>query len=308
MKRVGIFGVEMNSPRGAVQFVRTGEAVVRGGGVLWVTPQGRFADTRERPLEFKAGLAAVAVRVAEAEGECGVLPLAIEYPFWDERLPEVLLQFGERVRVMRGEDAEAVQARLVGALEAAMEELKAKAMARDAEAFERSWCGGRGGWAGSMRWGNGCKGVRAARSRIVQSIRGRRLPRCASDGDTFLWALRVAAMLGALTPAVLFCLNLRRYRVPAIAGDAALLAVSVLIPARDEAAGIEGAVGAALASVGVAFEVVVMDDGSSDGTGELVAAMAARDGRVRVERAPVLPAGWNGKQHALLGVGGRGAV
>ena len=144
LKRVGIFGVEMNSPRGAVPFVRTGEAVVRGGGVLWVTPQGRFADTRERPLEFKAGLAAVAVRVAEAEGECGVLPLAIEYPFWDERLPEVLLQFGERVRVVRGEDAEAVQARLVGALEAAMEELKAKAMARDAEAFEELVRGTRG--------------------------------------------------------------------------------------------------------------------------------------------------------------------
>ena len=29
-----------------------------------------------------------------------------------------------------------------------------------------------------------------------------------------------------------------------------------------------------------------------------MAAMAARDGRVRMERAPVLPAGWNGKQHA----------
>jgi glycosyltransferase involved in cell wall biosynthesis len=72
----------------------------------------------------------------------------------------------------------------------------------------------------------------------------------------------------------------------------------VLIPARDEAHGIEAAVRSVLASEGVAFEVVVMDDASTDGTGALVAAMAARDARVRLEQAPKLPAGWNGKQHA----------
>jgi len=150
LKRVGIFPVEMGSARGAVQFVRTGEAIVRGGGVLWVTPQGRFADARERPLEFKAGLAALAVRVAEAEGECRVLPLAIEYPFWDERLPEVLLQFAEPVTVGRGEGIAEVQERLVEALGRAMEELKGKAMGRDATAFEELARGtlGMGGFYG----------------------------------------------------------------------------------------------------------------------------------------------------------------
>jgi 1-acyl-sn-glycerol-3-phosphate acyltransferase len=136
LRRVGIFPVEMNAARGAVQFLRTGETIVRGGGVLWVTPQGRFVDARERPLEFKAGLAALAVRVAEVEGACRVLPLAIEYPFWDERLPEVLLHFAEPVSVVRGEKAAAVQGRLIEALDGAMEELKAKALGRDAEAFE----------------------------------------------------------------------------------------------------------------------------------------------------------------------------
>jgi len=115
---------------------------------------------------------------------------------------------------------------------------------------------------------------------------------------TVFYGLCVAAMLGALTPAVLFCLNLRRYREPAASVSGSLPGVSVLIPARDEAGGIEAAVGAVLRSVGVAFEVVVMDDSSTDGTGELVAAMAARDSRVRLEVAPKLPAGWNGKQHA----------
>ena len=109
--------------------------------------------------------------------------------------------------------------------------------------------------------------------------------------------LAFSAMVCALVPAVLFCVNLRRYRAPgAVAG--LLPAVSVLIPARNEAGGIEAAVRAVLATRGCEFECVVMDDGSSDGTDLIVARLAAEDARVRLERAPLLPAGWNGKQHA----------
>lgn len=136
LKRVGIFPVEMKTARGAVQFLRTGEEIVRGGGVLWVTPQGRFVDPRVRPLEFKPGLAALAARVAQSAGRCTVMPLAIEYPFWDERLPECLLVFGEAVVVTAGEQTEAVQVRLIEALQTVMEDLKVRAVARDAAGFE----------------------------------------------------------------------------------------------------------------------------------------------------------------------------
>jgi glycosyltransferase involved in cell wall biosynthesis len=74
--------------------------------------------------------------------------------------------------------------------------------------------------------------------------------------------------------------------------------VSILIPARNEAANIQACLEAALASHGCAVEVVVMDDGSTDGTAGLVQAMAARDGRVRLVEAPHLPPGWTGKVHA----------
>lgn len=135
LKRLGIFPVEMKTSRGAVQFLRTGETIVTQGGVLWVTPQGRFADARERPLAFKPGLAALASRVATKVGSCRVLPLAIEYPFWDERLPETLLHFAEPVEVMAGESAEAVQERLQAALAEAMETLQEMAMRRDGTGF-----------------------------------------------------------------------------------------------------------------------------------------------------------------------------
>jgi GT2 family glycosyltransferase len=74
--------------------------------------------------------------------------------------------------------------------------------------------------------------------------------------------------------------------------------VSILIPARDEAANIAACLDAALASTGVAVEVLVMDDGSRDATAGIVAARAADDPRLRLLHAPPLPPGWTGKVHA----------
>jgi hypothetical protein len=110
-------------------------------------------------------------------------------------------------------------------------------------------------------------------------------------------AFALLCLLCSLLPAALFVANLKLYREPPVAASG-LPAVSVLIPARNEAAGIADAVRAILATRGVAFEVVVMDDGSTDGTGEIVRALAVEDARVRLEQAPPLAAGWNGKQHA----------
>ena len=74
--------------------------------------------------------------------------------------------------------------------------------------------------------------------------------------------------------------------------------VSVLIPARNEEENIAECVLAALASKDVVTEVVVLDDHSDDRTAAIVEDLARRDLRVRLERAPSLPPGWCGKQHA----------
>lgn len=136
LQRIGIFPVEMKTGRGGVQFLRTGEAIARRGGVLWITPQGKFVDGRVRPLDFKPGLAALAVRVAEQMGVCSVLPLAIEYTYWDERLPECLLHMEEAVLVRRGDTADDVEARLIPSLEKGMDRLKEMAIQRDPSLFE----------------------------------------------------------------------------------------------------------------------------------------------------------------------------
>ncbi|MCQ4162300.1 glycosyltransferase [Roseomonas sp. GC11] len=95
--------------------------------------------------------------------------------------------------------------------------------------------------------------------------------------------------------------NLARQRRPqegTPGGPPPATLVSILIPARDEAANITPCLRAALASTGVAVEVLVMDDGSRDDTPAQVRALAAEDERVRLLLAPPLPPGWTGKVHA----------
>ncbi len=74
--------------------------------------------------------------------------------------------------------------------------------------------------------------------------------------------------------------------------------VSVIIPARNEAANIGRCVESVLTSQWPALEVIVVDDHSTDGTGDIVRVIAARDSRVRLIEAPALPDDWFGKQWA----------
>lgn len=62
------------------------------------------------------------------------------------------------------------------------------------------------------------------------------------------------------------------------------LDVSVVLPVRDGARTIDAALASVLESRAVRLEVLCVDDGSSDGTPERLAAWANRDGRVRVMR------------------------
>lgn len=80
------------------------------------------------------------------------------------------------------------------------------------------------------------------------------------------------------------------------AGDRAVAGrpgVAVIIPARDEAAALPHLLPALVAGAGPDDEIVVVDDHSSDGTGEVARRLGAR-----VVEPPDLPDGWLGKPHA----------
>lgn len=75
--------------------------------------------------------------------------------------------------------------------------------------------------------------------------------------------------------------------------------VSVLVPARNEETKIARCIESLLAQDYPNFELVVIDDRSTDSTGDIIQAIAARDNRLKFVRGKDAPAGWIGKCNAL---------
>ena len=79
-----------------------------------------------------------------------------------------------------------------------------------------------------------------------------------------------------------------------------LPSISVIVPARDEAVAIEEALRRMLSLNYPDFEVIAINDRSTDGTGEIMDRVASEVGsRLQVVHITELPAGWLGKNHAL---------
>ena len=114
---------------------------------------------------------------------------------------------------------------------------------------------------------------------------------------TTLLVLLIVGQTFALFMLIMTVMNLSLWPRPE-PGGGSTEPVSVCIPARNEERNIREVVESLLAQDHAAVEVLVYDDQSTDGTGRIVAELAARDARVRVVPSTPLPAGWNGKQHA----------
>ena len=131
---MGFFPVDNASARGAAQLLRAGlQVMARPGAVLWITPESQFQDVRKRPIVFRPGLGALMSR----SGRMTCIPIAIEYVYWDERLPEILVNVGEPLEIADGtmEDARTWTNLLSYAMAATLDELAMLAMERDPDEF-----------------------------------------------------------------------------------------------------------------------------------------------------------------------------
>ena len=132
-RRLGFYGLDRTSRAGVKAFLQTTrELLSLDDGAVWITAQGRFTDPRQRPADLEAGVG----HVARSMDRGVVLPLALEYPFWDERHPEALAAFGDPIdaSVLTGRAGECL-ATIEDRLMEIQDQLGRAARARDPEPF-----------------------------------------------------------------------------------------------------------------------------------------------------------------------------
>jgi hypothetical protein len=128
---------------------------------------------------------------------------------------------------------------------------------------------------------------------------------CMHGFEIFSWVL-VAFWAAALFPVMYGILFPRFLRdVPPRTNDE-LPSISVIVPARDEAVAVEEALRRMLNLDYPDYEVIAINDRSTDATGPIMDRVASEVGsRLQVIHITELPAGWLGKNHALSLAAGR---
>ena len=142
-KKLGVFGIDRSSRgvaesrqrRASVRFLRTSLAILeQERASLWLTAEGQFTDPRGRPVQILPGVAHLARRLDGG----WVVPLALEYPFWNERDPEALSRFGKPIDLSTEPDRSVQEWTLIleQGLEDTMNALAKEARSRDPRHFK----------------------------------------------------------------------------------------------------------------------------------------------------------------------------
>lgn len=160
LERLGFFSVERDTASGAKDFLRTSRDLLKNSNtILWLTPAGKFHDIRQ-PASFMSGLS----HLVDTDFTGTAIPMAIEYTFWNERSPELLVQFGSPVACAAlPDDRDARTHELENALATTQASLAELAIARDPKGFT-TLAAGRAGVGGLYDlW-----------RRAIASLRGRK--------------------------------------------------------------------------------------------------------------------------------------
>ena len=147
LRKIGLYGVSRGNAGGARRFLRESDAILsRGHTAIWITAQGHFADVRLRPVQLEPGLG---VLLGKTRAKFRLLPVALEYTYGEEKLPEVFVNFGESIAGLEpGKDTSADwKSACEKVLEAAQDELAERVMARQPGDFE-TLLGGQAGVGG----------------------------------------------------------------------------------------------------------------------------------------------------------------
>jgi len=131
--KMGFFGIHLDRLQRAADFLKISrEILATPRASLWVTPEGTFTDCRDHSRPLMPGLAHLAASVPNVH----FVPLAIEYPFWEEARPMILVRFGSPFVSVAGQAKRECSEHLEDAFRKTQRELAAGVMSRRADAFE----------------------------------------------------------------------------------------------------------------------------------------------------------------------------
>lgn len=171
LSRLGFFPIQRDAVSGARAFLQTMDDLLKNpSAAIWMTPEGRFADARQ-PAEFQKGLGQAVARFQKQSATINrdgpvVVCAAVEYPFWDESTPELLIEFG-RPEILESDQPERSgeewTMHFQQQLRDVQKSLAQKSIVRDASAFHTLSCGS-AGEGGLYDWARRTKAALTGRS------------------------------------------------------------------------------------------------------------------------------------------------
>lgn len=124
LRRGGAYSVNKKSPQSAMKALQYSVDVVGDiRNMLCIFPQGIIRPPHYRPIEFQTGLAYIAENAVKRYGKVNLIPMAIDYAFFRDNRPEVIVEFGKRIEMVKGNDLDKLSRKeLTHYLETALEE------------------------------------------------------------------------------------------------------------------------------------------------------------------------------------------
>ena len=105
LRRGGAYSVNKKSAQSAMKALQYSVDVVGDiRNMLCIFPQGIIRPPHYRPIEFQTGLAYIAEKALERYGKVNLIPMAIDYCFLRDNRPEVIVEFGKRIEMRKGNE------------------------------------------------------------------------------------------------------------------------------------------------------------------------------------------------------------
>jgi 1-acyl-sn-glycerol-3-phosphate acyltransferase len=105
LRRGGAYSVNKKSPQSAMKALKYSVDVVGDlRNMLCIFPQGIIRPPHFRPIEFQTGLAYIAENALKKYGKVNLIPMAVDYAFFRDNRPEVIVEFGKRIELRQGNE------------------------------------------------------------------------------------------------------------------------------------------------------------------------------------------------------------